>query len=114
MSRELGHAQHFALVRQINAELTHIPAEAVEAWQETGPRKVRRTLAQELGKLGFKDPQRAAVHLMVLTMTGDPSIRGSRPDDDDIAAGIRVFLYGHDVEKRPGAATQDYEHRRAR
>ncbi|MFD4643577.1 TetR/AcrR family transcriptional regulator [Lentzea sp. NPDC058436] len=105
MSAERGHATHFALVRQINAELTHIPAEAIEAWQETGPRKVVKALADELGKLGFQDPARAAVHLMLLTMTGDPSISGTRPDDDDIAAGVRVFLHGHDVEKRREAAT---------
>ncbi|MEU0883511.1 TetR/AcrR family transcriptional regulator [Lentzea sp. NPDC005914] len=105
MCAEHGNAEHFALVRQINAELGHIPAAAIEAWQETGPRKVRKTLAAELEKLGFQDPERAAVHLLVLTMTGDPTIRGTRPDDDDIAAGVRVFLHGHDVEKRREAAT---------
>ena len=45
MCAELGNATHFALVRQINAELTHIPADAIEAWQETGPRRVVRALA---------------------------------------------------------------------
>ncbi len=100
MGAQQGHAEHFALVRQINAELTHIPAEAVEAWQETGPRKVRRALAAELEKLGFQDPERAAIHLLLLTLTGDPAIRGTRPDDDDIAAGVQVFLHGHDVENR--------------
>ncbi|MGW6936091.1 TetR/AcrR family transcriptional regulator [Lentzea sp. NPDC054927] len=105
MGTEIGHAEHFALVRQINAELGHIPADAIEAWQETGPRKVKRALAAELGKLGFKDPRRAAVHLMLLTMTGEPSIRGTRPDDEDIAAGVRVFLHGHDVENAEQAAT---------
>src|SRR5690242_15032991 len=105
MGAQQGHAEHFALVRQINAELTHIPAEAIEAWQETGPRKVRRALAAELGKLGFRDPDRAAIHLLLLTLTGDPAIRGTRPDDDDIAAGVQVFLHGHDVENRRTAAT---------
>jgi AcrR family transcriptional regulator len=105
MCAEHGNATHFALVRQINAELTHIPAEAIEAWQETGPRRVRRELAARLAELGFQDSRRAAVHLMLLTMTGEPSIRGTRPDDDDIAAGVRVFLHGHDVEKRQEAAT---------
>ncbi|MEU3649187.1 helix-turn-helix domain-containing protein [Lentzea sp. NPDC034063] len=105
MCAEHGNATHFALVRQINAELTHIPAEAIEAWQETGPRRVRRELAARLDGLGFTDPRRAAVHLMLLTMTGEPSIRGTRPDDDDIAAGVRVFLHGHDVEKQRTAAT---------
>ena len=75
MCAEHGHAEHFALVRQINAELNHIPAEAIEAWQETGPRRVRQALAAELEKLGFTDPRRAAVHLMVLTMTGDHFVR---------------------------------------
>ncbi|MET9627616.1 TetR/AcrR family transcriptional regulator [Lentzea sp. NPDC006480] len=105
MGAQLGHAEHFALVRQINAELTHIPAEAIEAWLDTGPRKVRRALADELHKLGFQDPERAAVHLLLLTLTGDPAVRGSRPDDDDIAAGVKVFLHGHDVENRRTAAT---------
>lgn len=105
MGAQQGHAEHFALVRQINAELTHIPAEAIEAWQETGPRKVRRALAAELEKLGFRDPDRAAIHLLLLTLTGDPAIRGTRPDDDDIAAGVQVFLHGHDVENRRTAAT---------
>jgi len=105
MCAHQGHAEHFALVRQINAELGHIPAEAIEAWQETGPRKVRKALAAELEKLGFRDPKRAAIHLLMLTMTGDPTIRGTRPDDDDIAAGVRVFLHGHDVENRREAAT---------
>ncbi|MGI5505865.1 TetR/AcrR family transcriptional regulator [Lentzea sp. CA-135723] len=105
MSTELGNATHFALVRQINAELSHIPDDAIEAWQATGPRKVRATLAHELAKLGFKDSARAAVHLMMLTMTGDPSIRGSRPSDDDIRAGVRVFLHGQDVEKRRETTT---------
>ncbi|MFD9704114.1 TetR/AcrR family transcriptional regulator [Lentzea sp. NPDC059081] len=105
MCAQHGHAEHFALVRQINAELGHIPPEAIEAWQETGPRRVRKALSHELRELGFRDPDRAAVHLMLLTMTGDPSIRGTRPDDEDIAAGVRVFLHGHDVEKRPRAAT---------
>jgi AcrR family transcriptional regulator len=95
LGREHGHAEHFALVRQINAELGHIPDEAIEAWQETGPRRVRKVLAAELGELGFTDPERAAVHLIVLTLTGEPSISGSRPDDDDIVAGVRVFLHGH-------------------
>lgn len=114
MGAQQGHAEHFALVRQINAELAHIPAEAIEAWQETGPRRVKQALADELEKLGFTDPKRAAVHLMLLTLAGEPSIRGSRPSDDDIAAGVKVFLHGHDVENRRPAATQGHEHRHAR
>ncbi|HEX8869595.1 MAG TPA: TetR/AcrR family transcriptional regulator [Lentzea sp.] len=105
MGAQQGHQEHFALVRQINAELTHIPADALEAWLDRGPRKVRRALADELEKLGFQDPERAAIHLLLLTLTGDPAVRGSRPTDDDIAAGVKVFLHGHDVENRRTAAT---------
>ncbi|MGW4210179.1 hypothetical protein ACWEIJ_19475 [Lentzea sp. NPDC004789] len=68
--------------QQGHAELTHIPADAIEAWQETGPRRVRQSSRSSASRT-----------------------RGTRPDDDDIAAGVRVFLHGHDVEKRREAAT---------
>ncbi|AUG78519.1 hypothetical protein CFP65_3733 [Kitasatospora sp. MMS16-BH015] len=35
---------HFALVRQIQAEARHLPAELVAAWQEVGPWAVQREL----------------------------------------------------------------------
>jgi AcrR family transcriptional regulator len=99
------HSAHFVLVRQINAEAGHIPQEAIDAWQETGPLRVRRELAghlrrwSEQGLLLADDPDRAAVHLLLLISTGDPSYRGAMPTEKQIAetvtAGVRAFLYGY-------------------
>ncbi|MFI6293198.1 TetR/AcrR family transcriptional regulator [Nonomuraea sp. NPDC050790] len=97
LARPMGeeHAAHFALVRQVNAEAGHIPEAAVEAWKETGPRRVRRTLAGHLGRLAEQgllrdgDRERAAVHLMLLVTAGDP------PTEEDVVAGVRAFLHGH-------------------
>ncbi|MEV5558533.1 TetR/AcrR family transcriptional regulator [Nonomuraea wenchangensis] len=100
-----GDAEHFALVRQINAEAGHIPRAAIDAWQETGPLRVRRQLAaylrrwSEQGLLHVEDPDRAAVHLLLLISVDDPSYRGATPTDAQITrtvtAGVRAFLHGH-------------------
>ncbi|MEU6895074.1 hypothetical protein ABZ934_25485 [Streptomyces sp. NPDC046557] len=49
--------EHFAIVhpvRPVSAEVTRLPAEAVEKWQATGPRQARRELARRLlGVAGF-------------------------------------------------------------
>jgi AcrR family transcriptional regulator len=106
------HAAHFALVRQVNAEIGHIPQEAIDAWQETGPLRVRHVLAGRLRELGDRgllrldDPERAALQLMRLIAPGNPSYRGAVPTEEEIAetvtAGVRTFLYG--VATRPSAA----------
>jgi AcrR family transcriptional regulator len=106
------HAAHFALVRQVNAEVGHIPQEAIDAWQETGPSRVRRALAGRLrelaerGLLRTDDAERAALQLMRLIAAGNPSYRGAVPTDEEIAetvtAGVRTFLYG--LATRPSAA----------
>ena len=76
-------AEHRALVRQINAEAGHIPQAAIEAWQQTGPLRVRRELAGRLrqladrGLLRIDDPDRAALHFLVLISPPNPSFRGS-------------------------------------
>ncbi|MFG1613435.1 TetR/AcrR family transcriptional regulator [Nonomuraea wenchangensis] len=100
-----GDAEHFALVRQINAEAGHIPRAAIDAWQETGPLRVRRQLAaylrrwSEQGLLHVEDPDRAAVHLLLLISVDDPSFRGATPTDAQITrtvtSGVRAFLHGH-------------------
>ncbi|GLW11241.1 TetR family transcriptional regulator [Microtetraspora sp. NBRC 13810] len=99
------HAEHFALVHQINAEAGHIPQPAIDAWQETGPLRVRRALAAHLGRLTERgllevaDPDRAAVHLLLLISVADPSYRGAVPTreaiSETVAAGVRVFLRGY-------------------
>ncbi|NRQ37640.1 TetR/AcrR family transcriptional regulator [Nonomuraea sp. NN258] len=98
-------AEHFALVRQINAEAGHIPQPAIDAWQETGPLRVRRELAGylrqwiERGLLRAADPDRAAIHLLLLISTDDPSYRGIVPTEKEVAeivsSGVRAFLHGH-------------------
>ncbi|HEY4017567.1 MAG TPA: TetR/AcrR family transcriptional regulator [Pseudonocardiaceae bacterium] len=100
-----GYAEHFALVRQINAEAGHISPAAIDAWLETGPLRVRQELAQRLqqiqdrGLLHIENPARAAVHLMNLVSVVNPSHHGSIPPEEEIVdivtAGVRVFLYGY-------------------
>ncbi|RBQ16767.1 TetR family transcriptional regulator [Spongiactinospora rosea] len=97
-------AVHFALVRQINAEADHIPQEAVDTWQETGPRRVRRELAAHLrrlagrGMLRIDDPDRAALHLLLLISAGLPTPHTTLSDEEiteTVTAGVHAFLYGH-------------------
>ncbi|MER6998891.1 TetR/AcrR family transcriptional regulator [Streptomyces sp. NPDC000410] len=99
------HRRHFALVRQINADLEHIPRPAIDAWQEAGPRRVRRALVDRLRQLGERgllhmdDPERAAAHLAALISVSDLSYRTLNPTDEEldaiVAAGARAFLYGY-------------------
>jgi AcrR family transcriptional regulator len=97
-------AAHFSLVGQINAEAGHIPQEAIDAWQETGPRRVRRELASHLrplaerGLLRIDDPDRAALHLLLLISAGLPAHHAALSADEltaTVTAGIHTFLYGH-------------------
>jgi AcrR family transcriptional regulator len=92
-----SHASHFALVRHIQADRDHIPGPAVEAWQEAGPLRVRRHLAErlaELPSLRLDDPYRAALHFMSL-ISADTAYNAPPPDEAYIRAAVRVFLYGY-------------------
>ncbi|MFB4273734.1 TetR/AcrR family transcriptional regulator [Nonomuraea sp. MTCD27] len=99
------HAEHFALVRQINAEAGHVPQAVIDAWQETGPLRVRRELAGHLrrwaeqGLLRTDDPDRAALHLMLLIAAGTPPYLVAAPDerevDEMVTSGVRAFLHGY-------------------
>ncbi|GAA4099862.1 TetR/AcrR family transcriptional regulator [Nonomuraea soli] len=97
-------AAHFSLVRQINAEVDHIPGEVMDAWRESGPRRVRRVLADHLrqlaerGVLHVDDPARAALHLLVLVSAGLPASPAGLSDEtvtETVTAGVRTFLHGH-------------------
>ncbi|WP_328994594.1 TetR/AcrR family transcriptional regulator [Kribbella sp. NBC_01245] len=98
-------ADHSALLRQINAELEHIPQAAIDSWQETGPLRVRRALAERFARLGadgllkIDDPERAALHFGVLIFPdGPPRRRTTRTEAeivDSVRAGVRTFLHGH-------------------
>jgi AcrR family transcriptional regulator len=101
------HAEHSALVRQVNAEAEHIPRAAIRAWQETGPRRVLRELGRRFaaladeGLLRAEDPDRAAEHFAVLLAMPNPSFRGAplrkRETAERVAAGVHVFLYGYHI-----------------
>jgi AcrR family transcriptional regulator len=101
-------ADHFALVRQINAEVGHIPQSTLNGWQETGPRRVHRELARrmqqlaEQGLLRIEDPDRAASHFVLLAATEitNRSYYGAIPlPEDEVTrisgAGVRAFLHGY-------------------
>src|SRR5699024_1751693 len=102
---EPEHRAHFALVRHINADATHIPAVTIEAWQEAGPMRVRRELASYIAQmddaamLRVADPDLAAVHLTVLVSAHNPSLPSQTRNADEIAnlvtAGVDVFLHGY-------------------
>ena len=99
------YADHHALVRHIRAEAGRIPREALEAWQETGPLRVRREFARHLralserGVLRIDDAERAALHYTVLISAGTRPMSGESPAEDEVAetvaAGVRVFLNGY-------------------
>lgn len=99
------YADHFALVRQINAEAEHIPQPAIDAWQETGPLRVRRELARRLrqltdrGLLHIDDADRAALHFALLVSVPNQSYRGAVAAEEEIAenvtSGVRTFLHGY-------------------
>ncbi|MEV1172650.1 TetR/AcrR family transcriptional regulator [Nonomuraea sp. NPDC049784] len=98
-------APHFALIRQINAEMEHIPEAALKLWQENGPGRTRRELAERLrriakrGDLAIDDPVRAAGHLMLLISADNLTDRAALHDQDAlramVTAGVHTFLYGY-------------------
>jgi AcrR family transcriptional regulator len=110
---EFGHAwatsrtrfgPHFALVRQIDAELAHVPESALRAWRAAGPLRVRAALADRLRRLSdaglllIDDADLAAVHLVRLVV-GDLEDRAydgvpvPRSEVNRVAdAGVDVFL----------------------
>ncbi|MFI6813362.1 TetR/AcrR family transcriptional regulator [Nonomuraea sp. NPDC050328] len=98
-------AAHFALVKQVGAEEGHIPPEAIETWRRTGPQRVRAELAARLrhlaerGAIRAEDPERAALHLMLLVSADLPERDPHAPQPErsaaTVAAGVRTFLHGH-------------------
>ncbi len=101
-------AEHFALVRQINAEVGHIPPATLADWQETGPRRVHRKLARSMehladkGLLRLDDADQAAMHFVLLAATEvtNRSYYGAIPLDETevtsiATAGVRAFLHGY-------------------
>lgn len=92
-------ADHFTLVRQIQAETEHIPRPAIEAWLENGPNRVCKALAARLVALpGLRldDPELAAQHLMAL-IAQDPIRSAASPVPREVWAksAVHTFLHGN-------------------
>ncbi|MCD9144050.1 TetR/AcrR family transcriptional regulator [Streptomyces albireticuli] len=98
-------ADHFALVRQIHAEASHLEPAVIEAWQEAGPRPAFRQLAHRLGELAeeglldIDDAGVAARHFALLAVSdvSQGSLFGAvkMPEtevDTIVSGGVRAFL----------------------
>jgi AcrR family transcriptional regulator len=107
-------ADHFALLRRIQAERAQLPRAAVEAWRRVGPLRVKRELASYLGRfaergwLRLNDPQRAALQLASLVSHAESWVGGSptptRAEElrATVESSVRVFLYGYATGRRRG------------
>ncbi|MFE1029920.1 TetR/AcrR family transcriptional regulator C-terminal domain-containing protein [Streptomyces sp. E2N166] len=97
--------EHFALVRQLNAEIARLPANVLEVWRSAGPQRAEQALARGLAKvaerglLDIEDPCRAAGHfvLLVATPVAQRSFHGALPLTDEetdelVTQGVRDFL----------------------
>ncbi|MBP5941126.1 TetR/AcrR family transcriptional regulator [Streptomyces sp. LBUM 1476] len=102
---------HFALVRTIEAEASRIPTDVLEAWRDVGPLSAHKRLAPylrriaERGLLLLDDPERAANHFNLLTITdvNQRTFYGALPLPDAevnsiVVEGVDTFLklYGTD------------------
>ncbi|MFD3874392.1 TetR/AcrR family transcriptional regulator C-terminal domain-containing protein [Streptomyces sp. NPDC058623] len=97
--------EHFAIVRHISAEVSRLPVEAVQKWQDAGPRQARRELARRLqrvaakGLLDIADADQAAERfiLLVPSTVVQRSFLGALPlpeaeADALIADGVADFI----------------------
>ncbi|TQS40834.1 TetR/AcrR family transcriptional regulator [Cryptosporangium phraense] len=106
----IDYRDHFAMVRQINAESTHFPAAMLRTWQKAGPLRVESAVAERLAGLAERglivvpDLERATLHFVTLT-TAEANPRGlhqaghltAAETDVAVAAGVRTFLFGYSV-----------------
>ncbi|GLY64247.1 TetR/AcrR family transcriptional regulator [Amycolatopsis taiwanensis] len=105
---------HFALVRTIEAEATHLPRPILKAWIDAGPQTAHLRLAPYLrriadrGLLDIDDADRAAAHLTLLTITdvNQQTFYGAvRLPEDEITkivtAGVRAFLRSYAPSSTP-------------
>ena len=102
---------HFAMVRQIRADIAHIPPATIDAWQEAGPLRVRKEIAarfQEMHRAGLLalPAQRGAAltaALQFVQLTAGAADRPGQPMSPTelrrlVGSGVHVFLaaYGGD------------------
>ncbi|NEE04173.1 TetR/AcrR family transcriptional regulator [Phytoactinopolyspora halotolerans] len=102
------YADHFSLVRRLDAAGEQLPADVYAAWHATGPERAQATLARHLrllrseGLLSFADPERAASHYIYLALgeaLAEARRGGVEAEPTAIAAlvraGVHAFLHGH-------------------
>jgi AcrR family transcriptional regulator len=103
------YGDHFAVVRQMRAEVGHIPQEFVDTWRASGPDRALKEVAarfRELAEEGLLDapnPERAATHFLVLTaseISDRITWQGAASMTDEerhelIVSGVRAFLHGY-------------------
>ncbi|GIH67997.1 TetR family transcriptional regulator [Sphaerimonospora thailandensis] len=96
-------ASHWALVRVIEAEATHIRPAVLEAWMEAGPRETLRILTWWMGDLTSRgllriDDTAVAANLFNLVTfisVAQPTFYGAIPidgPDELVRNGVRAFL----------------------
>lgn len=89
---------HFAMIRQVNADLDHIDPGVLSDWRRTGPERVRSAIAGHLlhlsrqGLLTISDEQTAAVQLIQLTAGTVNAMAPAADVERVVRAGIDVFL----------------------
>jgi AcrR family transcriptional regulator len=101
-------ADHFTMVRRINAEVDNFTRELYNAWQEAGPLRVHRALAAQMARLADRglleidDPEFAAHHFAVLltatvnSRTQFGAAQLNQSEIDKIATTVvRAFLHGY-------------------
>lgn len=103
--------EHFAMVARIEDEVSHFPAETVDAWRRAGPLRVLNEIARRLqqlageGLLRVADPFVAAVHFAALTTAGLTTYYGAPAPGGEgtaasVASGVEAFLHGYATPPR--------------
>jgi AcrR family transcriptional regulator len=101
----LSAADHFAIVRTIQAEASRMPPDVLEAWREACPRASHRDIAEHFiriadrGMLSIEDAEQAANHFTLLTFTNiaEKSFYGAVPISESditeiVTSGVKTFL----------------------
>lgn len=102
---------HFDLVRQVRADIAHIPLDTIEAWQQAGPLRVQSEIAEYLRRLsdegiltiasGKQAAELAAAQLVMLT-AGAADRPGRSPSRAAllriVESGVHVFLAAYRAE----------------
>lgn len=99
-------AEHFDMVRHVEADRSHISPQTLSDWHEAGPLRVLRVIAAHLqrfadaNELTINDAQVAALHLVQLTAGSVASSAGARLDRAELVrGGIDVFLAAYGTQK---------------